>query len=647
MSRALPASLALLLLLGCGAGGETGPEGQDSSAGAPGGSQKADDPHLSDPAEQAPRWLLSHAGSGTWEEEPGEGEVTHKVQHAWVDAKVQNRRPHKRVFVEVAAPYGGEVVMRTLHPAAFKAGLGDGYERWGSDALEIYPEGGPHGAHLSAPVMYRLRMQEDPDGSGRERMVVTGWEALYGEGAAWIPSDEVWGTGWRSPARGEAVMDVPELSFTPFDDAGAVVTREIDAVIAAEQETPEERHTIHAAVFNINDPRIVDRLIEAHRAGVEVRLITEASKLSPIQHWQTEDDRLLEAGVPLLGVGRMGRGAMHDKLALFDGRRLSTGSFNWEVGSSTENHEDMLLTDRPELVAAYARRFEVVAGQVQGPREHAADPEAEVSVSFAPDEAPHVIMGRLIDKARHTVYSAMFTCKDVEYEEDGKKTSLFEKLGAAVDRGVDVRVITDFGIAEASEYYGVFSEDDPKDEELEAMGVHVVRADNPLGRYASMHHKFSVLDREVAVIGAFNWYWDAAYLNDEDQVVWRDELVAAELLGEFAEMTRRYDEAWDPAEWPQVAVTFSVEHGGTGWGDSLLLVGDLPELGAWDPASGLDLSSSDWPVWAVTVSLPAGTRLEYKPVLRRADGSLSWAEGPNRKLRVPTGVETHVLISRF
>jgi len=337
----------------------------------------------------------------------------------------------------------------------------------------------------------------------------------------------------------------------------------------------------------------------------------------------------------------MGRGAMHDKFVLFDGQRLATGSFNWEVGSSHENHENMLLTDRPELVAAYARRFEVLAGQVQGPRKWANDPAAEVSVSFAPDEAPHRIMGQLIDAAKTTIHSAMFTCKDVEWEEDGRQTSIFAKLGAAVERGVDVRVMTDFGIAEASEYYGRMSDDDPKDEELEALGVHVVRADNTMGRYASMHHKFTVLDGEVAVTGAFNWYWDAAYLNDEDQLVWRDERVAAEFLGELAELTRRYDEAWDPAEWPHVAVTFSVKHGRTQWGDQVVVVGNLPELGAWEPADGIVLDSADWPIWRGTVELPAGVRVEFKPVVVHKSGDVSWPDGANRPLRVPTGAETH------
>jgi len=338
---------------------------------------------------------------------------------------------------------------------------------------------------------------------------------------------------------------------------------------------------------------------------------------------------------------------MHDKFALFDGQRLATGSFNWEVGSSKENHENMLLTDRPDLVAAYARRFEALAGQVQHGRTWAADPAAEVSVSFAPDEEPHRIMGKLIDEAQRSVLVAMFTCKDVEYEEDGKQTSLFRKLGAAVERGLDVRVVTDFGIAEASEYYGVISDDDPMDEWLEELGVHVVRADNPLGQYASMHHKFSVIDGEVAVTGAFNWYYDAAFLNDEDQLVWRDPAVAADFQGELVEMLRRYDPDYDATEWPQVSLTFSVEHGGTQWGDDVLLVGDLPELGGWDAAKGVELSAADWPIWRGKLTLTAGVRVEYKLVTRHQDGSLDWGAGENRRLRVPTGVDSHEVVAGF
>ena len=629
--------LATVLVGGCGNGSTS--DGLRESSPKQG---KADGLEDVADAHKAPDWLLAVDGYGTWTE-PDETDNAFEVIHGWVDARVQNRRFDKRVMVEVAYPYG-DAVMRTLHPARFKSDLGGGHENWGTDTVEIYPDGGPHGTDLSGPVMFRLRMQEDPDNDGQDQMVVTGWSVLYGDGDAWWPIPDPWAPGWASPERpsGEE-PPLPEVLYTPFDDGALTVVAQIERVIAAKLANPEERHTIHAAIFNINDPRIVDRLIAAHQVGVEVLLVTEGRKLSPEAYWQTEDDRLLSAGVPLLGVRRAGRGAMHNKFVIFDGRVLATGSFNWEVGSSMENHENMLVTEEPELIAAYARRFETLAGQVQRPRYAAHEPAGTISVSFAPDEEPHRIMGDLIDQASDTLHIAMFTCKNVEYEVDGQTTSLFDKLAGAVGRGVEVIVITDYGIAEAAEYFGVMSEDDPMDEYLETLGVKVVLADNTFGQYSSMHHKFTVVDRQVAVTGAFNWYYDAAYLNDEDQLVWRNELLAADFAGEFVDLLRRYDPDYEAGHWPRVNLHFALHHEQTAFGDTVVLVGDLPELGSWDPNKGIALDGGAWPTWLGSLELPAGIRLEYKFATIQAGGGIIWHKGQNRTLRVPTDTtEMHI-----
>jgi len=573
----------------------------------------------------APGWLLSWHGAGTWTDPE-----TPDVVYAWVDARVANVAYHKRVWVEVAAPYPDGMVMRTLLPASYRYGFPGGSEKWGTDAIEIYPDGGPNGTALAGPVMARLRMQYDG-------IVVTDWQPLFGDGAAWTPDDSAW-VGLDARGRAGAPVAPPQLLLAPFDDPGAEVIARIDAIIAAQRAEPSERHTLFAAVYNITDPGIVDKVIEAHEVGVEVRLLMDGRKFRPWYDWYTGDDRLLAAGVPLLGVRREASGAMHDKIVLFDGQAVATGSFNWEYGARFENHENMIVSNDVELVAAYGRRFEALAGGVLRPREHAFDPSAEVSVSFAPDEEPYRVVGRLIDDATTSIYAAMFTAKDVVYWEDGVETSILRKLVAAHDRGVDVRVIVDYGIHEASEYHGVESEDDPTDEWLEEQGVHVVRADNPFGPYASMHHKMVVIDDEVAVTGAFNWYYDAAYRNDEDQLVWRDPALAARFRGEIVDLLRRYDDAYDASEWPHTTVHVEARHDHTAWGDGVTLVGDLPELGSWDPGAGLSLDPSAWPLWSGTLSLPGGVRLEHKLVVDRATGGVTWERGANRRLTVPADV---------
>lgn len=569
--------------------------------------------------------LLAFEASGTW---PATAPGGAPFARGWIDARVANRRHHKRVLAEVVAPHPAGFA-HTLHPMAYEGELGGGMERWGTDTLELF------GGDGAGPVMARLRLQHDADGDGVDEMVVTPWRRIAGVGDAAAPPDERWLATDSPIAPDGAPLDVV---FAPFQDPGETMIAAIDDVIARQRAAPGERHTLHAAVFNVTDDQLIDRLIEAHRTGVDVRVVFDGRKLRPWYEWYRGDDRLIGAGVPVLGAFRPG-GAMHDKLVILDGRRMATGSFNWEPGARHENHEALFTSGEPTLVTAYAERFTALAGGPLTARTAAADPSAAVSVSFAPDEAPQRILGRLIDGATRSIHVAMFTCKDVAYDD----TSLFQRLATARRRGVDVQIILDHGIHEASEYRGVISEDDPSDEWLEAQGIHVVRADNTRSPHASMHHKLAVIDGEVVVAGAFNWYFDAAYRNDEDQLVVRDRALAARVTGELAALIREYDPAWNPDAWPRVKVTFAVHDSRTQWGDTVAIAGELSELGAWSPAAALALDGASWPVWTGTVDLPAGSHLRWKAITRKADGSTSWEPGADRTTIVPTGGDTTVV----
>ena len=586
MMRSAGRAIAALALAACAGAGEA-----DHAAGL-----------LADPG------LLAIEATGTWAEAGPDGTP---VTRAWVDARVANVRYHKRVLVEVLAPHPAGWA-RTIHPAAYEGDLGGGAERWGAETIELFGEGA---------AIARVRLQHDADGDGVDEMVMTPWRHLAGDGEVVPPDDDPW-LEVSSPAAPDGAPT--EVAFAPFDDPGAVLLDELDRA----------RDTVHLAVFNVTDDELIDRLIAAHDAGVEVRVVFDGRKLRPWYDWYRGDDRLIAAGVPVLGAFRP-EGAMHDKIAIFDGRRVATGSFNWEPEARRDNHEAMFLTGDPELVAAYAARWTALAGGPLAPRSHATDPAAPVSVSFAPDEAPARILGRLIDGATRTIHVAMFTCKDVPYD-DGGPTSLFARLVAARARGVDVRIVVDHGIHEASEYHGIVSPDDPADEWLEARGIRVIRADNPRGPYASMHHKLAVIDGEVVVAGAFNWYFDAAYRNDEDQLVIRDPALAARVTGELVDLFRQYDPEWDPDEWPQVTVRFAVRDDRTRWGDAVAVAGDLAALGAWDPAAALALDPAAWPVWTGEVVLPAGVHLTWKAITRRGDGGIAWEPGEDRRLTVPT-----------
>ncbi|BFU43166.1 S8 family serine peptidase [Krasilnikovia sp. MM14-A1004] len=73
----------------------------------------------------------------------------------------------------------------------------------------------------------------------------------------------------------------------------------------------------------------------------------------------------------------------------------------------------------------------------------------------------------------------------------------------------------------------------------------------------------------------------------------------------------------------------------TRWGQNVYVVGDVPQLGGWDPARGVPLGAAGYPVWSGGVGLPAGTPIEFKYVIRDPDGTVTWEPGANRTALTP------------
>ncbi len=89
-----------------------------------------------------------------------------------------------------------------------------------------------------------------------------------------------------------------------------------------------------------------------------------------------------------------------------------------------------------------------------------------------------------------------------------------------------------------------------------------------------------------------------------------------------------------PGERNRIAATFNV-HGETVWGQNVLVAGNVAELGGWDPAKALPLSADGYPTWSGSVSLPPDTPIEFKYLIRNADGSVAWESGANRTTTTP------------
>ncbi|KAF9555969.1 glycoside hydrolase [Agrocybe pediades] len=86
----------------------------------------------------------------------------------------------------------------------------------------------------------------------------------------------------------------------------------------------------------------------------------------------------------------------------------------------------------------------------------------------------------------------------------------------------------------------------------------------------------------------------------------------------------------NPSNPGTVTVTFQ-ETATTTFGENIFLVGSISQLGTWAPASAIALSSASYPVWSVSVTLPANTSFQYKFIRKETDGTFVWESDPNRQ----------------
>lgn len=135
-----------------------------------------------------------------------------------------------------------------------------------------------------------------------------------------------------------------EVYFSPSGGAEAAIARALDGA----------RHTIDVAMYAFTSRPLAQALLAARQRGVRVRLILDRSQSDGRY---AKADYFEQAGLMPHIVQGLGRGIMHDKFAVIDGRRVLTGSFNWTASAEADNHENLLVIDDSALAGRYEAEF--------------------------------------------------------------------------------------------------------------------------------------------------------------------------------------------------------------------------------------------------------------------------------------------------
>jgi len=264
-----------------------------------------------------------------------------------------------------------------------------------------------------------------------------------------------------------------------FTDPTAVHARNYEggpdeALVAA---LNQARLSVDVAAYSLNLWSIRDALIDAHKRGVEVRMVMESDDMDT-----QEVQQIMDAGIPI--VGDQQQGLMHNKFMVIDRLDVWTGSMNYTTSGVYKDNNNLIQIRSSQVAEDYSNEFnQMFTYHLFGPDKTASTPNPKVSINgtpveiyFSPKDKPAGRILELIQGAKESInfLAYSFTSKDLG--------------GAMMERamaGVRVAGVMDDGQVKTSQAneYGPFTQ--------AGLGV---RLDGNLN--GLMYHKVIIIDQE-------------------------------------------------------------------------------------------------------------------------------------------------------
>jgi len=134
-----------------------------------------------------------------------------------------------------------------------------------------------------------------------------------------------------------------EVYFSPGPDCRSALVKHISSA----------KQTLDICVFTITDNHLRDRIVDAAKRGVKVRIISDNEKLEDIG---SDIDYFVSNGVPVK-IDET-KHHMHHKFAIFDDEVLATGSYNWTRSAFGMNNENLVMLGNRKLINAFRAEFD-------------------------------------------------------------------------------------------------------------------------------------------------------------------------------------------------------------------------------------------------------------------------------------------------
>lgn len=145
------------------------------------------------------------------------------------------------------------------------------------------------------------------------------------------------------PVRGGAVSPGVEVAFSPDGGATEMVVKTIT----------EARQSIRVAAYSFTSKPIAQALLEAHKRGIDVRIVVDKSNATARY---TAATFLANQGVPVRVDYQYA--IMHYKFIVVDGEAVETGSFNFTAAAQSHNAENVLVLHDSTVAQRYGQEWD-------------------------------------------------------------------------------------------------------------------------------------------------------------------------------------------------------------------------------------------------------------------------------------------------
>ena len=111
--------------------------------------------------------------------------------------------------------------------------------------------------------------------------------------------------------------------------------------------------SIRICVYTISDNRLVDAIMQAHREGMDIKIISD-------------NDKAFDKGSDVLALAQAGLDVrvdaspnhMHHKFLVADDSIVVTGSYNWTRSAEYHNNENLVRIDDSAMAKDFLREFD-------------------------------------------------------------------------------------------------------------------------------------------------------------------------------------------------------------------------------------------------------------------------------------------------